>query len=717
MSKKYNKASKKRSSTQSLKSSSKSEKNQVPHDDRPTSRNIWAWIAGGVALVGLIGLLIATLGGCKAPANPDEGVNATATATAKGFAYGEGAIATTGEVPDTDGDGDLPKSTTTATDQPQAVNPDMPEDTAARNNMYTSAPPMTIDTSKVYRATFVTSKGDIVVELFANKAPNTVNNFVFLAQAGFYDNTTFHRVLEGFMAQGGDPTGTGMGGPGYEFADEFSADLKHDGPGVLSMANAGPGTNGSQFFITFDATPWLDGMHTVFGKVVGGMDVLLSLSLRDPSAATTPGDLIETIRIEEVAESVLPTPTPIVYTQPGQAPMPKEPAQRNGMYTSPPAMVIDPMVKYYATFKTSKGDIVIELFADKAPNTVNNFVFLAREGFYDNTMFHRVIEDFMAQGGDPSGTGRGGPGYQFADEFSADLKHDGPGVLSMANSGPGTNGSQFFITFVATPWLDGMHTVFGKVVEGLDVLLSISLRDPDAATTPGDTLKTIVIGEGEPAGAGATPEAAKDEAPSVATTADSTSLVQAYGDLESTPYDGGTADAAYPGPSTGVRWLPALGAEDAPVTVIEFSEIGCGHCRTFNQNDMSKLLDDYVATGKVRYVGYYMAWNNPEWTASKDYLEAAMCAAEQGLYFQFEHAVFKNGATDLDMSAKEIELDMDGFRACREDDRYQAAVLDAIAYAEKSWQITGTPTFYVNDQKIVGATNLTSAIDTALAAR
>jgi cyclophilin family peptidyl-prolyl cis-trans isomerase len=186
---------------------------------------------------------------------------------------------------------------------------------------------------------------------------------------------------------------------------------------------------------------------------------------------------------------------PIEFTEQGAIPMPKNPADRNNMYTAPPAMIIDPAKKYTATIVTEKGDIVAELYADKVPNTVNNFVFLAREGFYDNTTFHRVIADFMAQAGDPTGTGRGGPGYRFADEFDATLKHDGPGVLSMANAGANTNGSQFFITFVATPWLDGRHAVFGKVVEGLDVLLSISIRDPQTATTPGDLIKTIRIEE------------------------------------------------------------------------------------------------------------------------------------------------------------------------------------------------------------------------------
>jgi cyclophilin family peptidyl-prolyl cis-trans isomerase len=166
-------------------------------------------------------------------------------------------------------------------------------------------------------------------------------------------------------------------------------------------------------------------------------------------------------------------------------------------YDAPPPMVIDPAKKYTATISTDAGDIVIDLFADRAPATVNNFVFLARDGYYDGVTFHRVIRDFMAQGGDPTGTGRGGPGYQFADEFDPALRHDGPGVLSMANAGPGTNGSQFFITFRATPHLDGKHTVFGKVSGGLDVVMAIPERDPQRAREPGLAMNSVTIAEAE----------------------------------------------------------------------------------------------------------------------------------------------------------------------------------------------------------------------------
>lgn len=164
-------------------------------------------------------------------------------------------------------------------------------------------------------------------------------------------------------------------------------------------------------------------------------------------------------------------------------------------WSTPPAMSIDPKKTYTATFVTDKGEIVVQLFANKTPKTVNNFVFLARQGFYDNTIFHRVIANFMAQGGDPTGTGRGGPGYKFADEFHPALKHDKPGILSMANAGPGTNGSQFFITHVPTPWLDNKHSVFGQVIGGMDVLMAIAPRDPMNVNAPAVTLRTVQIYE------------------------------------------------------------------------------------------------------------------------------------------------------------------------------------------------------------------------------
>ncbi len=163
-----------------------------------------------------------------------------------------------------------------------------------------AAPAMQIDVSKSYTATLHTVKGDIVIELLPQAAPVTVNNFVFLARQHYYDGVTFHRVLPGFMAQGGDPTGTGSGGPGYFIPNEDS-DLTFDGPGVVAMANSGRDRNGSQFFITYAAQPSLDGGYTIFGLVTGGMDVVQSITPRDPSKTPNapPGDKINSITIEE----------------------------------------------------------------------------------------------------------------------------------------------------------------------------------------------------------------------------------------------------------------------------------------------------------------------------------------------------------------------------------------------------------------------------------
>ena len=162
-------------------------------------------------------------------------------------------------------------------------------------------------------------------------------------------------------------------------------------------------------------------------------------------------------------------------------------------WSTPPTLAIDPKKTYQAVLHTDKGDITVQLHADKVPQTVNNFVFLAQQGFYDGTVFHRVIADFMAQGGDPTGTGRGGAGYRFKDEFHSSLRHDKPGVLSMANAGPDTNGSQFFITHVPTAWLDKKHSVFGQVTDGMDVLLSIPPRDPQRLNSPAVKLNSVEI--------------------------------------------------------------------------------------------------------------------------------------------------------------------------------------------------------------------------------
>jgi cyclophilin family peptidyl-prolyl cis-trans isomerase len=165
-------------------------------------------------------------------------------------------------------------------------------------------------------------------------------------------------------------------------------------------------------------------------------------------------------------------------------------------YSAPPPMTLDLSKQYFATVRMAKGGVfVIQLYPEKAPVTVNNFVFLAREGFYNGTTFHRVLPDFMAQGGDPAGTGGGGPGYEFKNEDS-DLTFDKAGVVAMANAGRDTNGSQFFITFGPQEYLNGDYTIFGQVVEGMDVVSNIRLRDPQQSPDfEGDQIESITIEE------------------------------------------------------------------------------------------------------------------------------------------------------------------------------------------------------------------------------
>lgn len=168
----------------------------------------------------------------------------------------------------------------------------------------------------------------------------------------------------------------------------------------------------------------------------------------------------------------------------------EDPASRD--FTQP-EQVLEPGVDYRAVLCTTAGPVYVDLFEEYTPITVNNFVFLAEQGYYNNTSFHRVIEQFMAQGGDPTATGSGGPGYEFTDEFVGLLHFDQPGLLAMANSGANTNGSQFFITTVPTPHLDYKHTIFGEVLEGQENVTAIEIRDPASATTPGTLLETVVI--------------------------------------------------------------------------------------------------------------------------------------------------------------------------------------------------------------------------------
>ncbi len=352
------------------------------------------------------------------------------------------------------------------------------------SKQWTEAPAMTIDPNKLYFATFKTAKGDIKVELFAKSAPKTVNNFIFLAKEGFYDNTTFHRVIQDFMAQGGDPTGTGTGGPGYQFEDEIDVSKQFDEAGYLAMANAGANTNGSQFFITTAPTPWLNGAHTIFGKVVAGMDVLKSLSLRDPQQnPTTPGDALNTVEISEGDTSLLPpptaTPTPYPPVMQDGRPLAKlEVAKREKLYNAPPALLIDKTKKYSATVKTTKGDIEVTLFADTAPQSVNSFVLLAKLGYYDDFPINFTQPGAFVLSGSPAGQPSSDIGYSLPLEPSTTVTHT-LGVMGLyyLRDKQGSSGSQFYFALGDLPEFDGQFSVIGKISKGVEVATALTMED------------------------------------------------------------------------------------------------------------------------------------------------------------------------------------------------------------------------------------------------
>ena len=216
--------------------------------------------------------------------------------------------------------------------------------------------------------------------------------------------------------------------------------------------------------------------------------ILVALNLGNtPQAADTGAVTME----------ITPEPMPAEDTTAPAAEPAAEPAATGKQYASAPPMTIDPAKNYTATIKTPRGDIVVKLRPDLAPETVNSFVFLSRDGFYDGVTFHRVLQDFMAQGGDPTGTGMGGPGYTVKGEFTTAVSFDKPGYLAMARPGNDVNGngSQFFITPAPATFLDGQYTIFGEVVSGQDLVNGIPLRDPETATTPGEAMQTITISE------------------------------------------------------------------------------------------------------------------------------------------------------------------------------------------------------------------------------
>ena len=353
---------------------------------------------------------------------------------------------------------------------------------AGEELQWASPPELTLDLEKVYIATLITEKGDVTVELFSQGAPITVNNFVFLAEQGFYDETTFHRVLPGFMAQGGDPTGTGSGGPGYQFEDEIIHGVTFNQEGLLAMANGGPGTNGSQFFITYGATPHLNGLHTIFGKVIEGMDVVNALTPRDPAEAPDfPGDRLIRVEIDVVEHSQLPTPTPmsdaVIPVPEDGRPLAEIPfSEREDLFNGMPEMVIDLDKEYTATIETSKGEISVELESLSAPVSVNNFIVLAELGYWDGFPISNAQPGSYFVTGSPEGQPNSDIGYTLPSENGNPATAGALGYWFRSDV-LASSGSQIFIALDDLPGMEEFFTIFGYVTDGFEVAEALTVED------------------------------------------------------------------------------------------------------------------------------------------------------------------------------------------------------------------------------------------------
>lgn len=373
---------------------------------------------------------------------------------------------------------------------------DMPSEPRDRNGLFSEPPPRVLDATRIYYAVLRTARGDVTVQLFADRTPVTVNNFVYLALTGYFDGTTFHRVIADFMAQGGDPTGTGTGGPGYNFQDEFVPNLNFDRPGLLAMANAGPGTNGSQFFLTFAPTTHLNQRHTIFGEVIDGMDAVRALALRDPQRAAAPGDALREVIIYAHTESVLPAPAPTPTPTPAPTPYAPhqalteddarplaalEPAQRIGRFNTPPARIIDADRAHTAVVETSEGALTFALRTQAVPDGVNNFVVLARLGYFDGVRVLPAQEGRFSLFGILDGTRNGVVGYSLPAALGYEGEEAGPGLLAYLPDWDDPTrvlGGALFVTHESeAPESLARFHVIGTLTAGHEVLARLRGRD------------------------------------------------------------------------------------------------------------------------------------------------------------------------------------------------------------------------------------------------
>lgn len=363
----------------------------------------------------------------------------------------------------------------------------------------TGPPEVSFPKSGQYLWQLDTNMGSMTFRLFHETAPKHVASTIWLTRMGFYDGLTFHRIIPGFMAQGGCPLGNGRGGPGYQLEGEFDPQVKHAKAGMLSMANAGPGTDGSQFFITFGPTPHLDGeKHTLFGEVVEGEKIVMSLATRGS-------------RDGQVSEPVVIKSANIVSGEvpPGEVPIAGEPLEAirgfikqaiaNGdidkakqgwkeKLPEPPLLDFSGDKTYIFEVETTGGGFRFRLLPGTAPKNVGALMYLSELGYYNDLTFHRVVKNFIAQAGCPAGTGRGNPGFAMPLEADPEVRHGARGSLGFAESGKDGFGGQFFITFRAARHLDGKYPVLGQMEKGqatLRALQQVASRDG----TPKDVIR------------------------------------------------------------------------------------------------------------------------------------------------------------------------------------------------------------------------------------
>jgi len=361
----------------------------------------------------------------------------------------------------------------------------LPTKTLLQSYMSWAEPPkMTIDTKKIYIVDMKTEKGNVVIQLFADKAPKNVNNFIFLINQKYYNGLSFHRVVSDFIAQAGKPPVARLYGPGYSIKDEHDTSLRFDAPGVVAMAWWGnsPDSNGSQFFITYKKMHWYNDKYTIIGKVVEGMDVIKNLTrVNDRENYDYGGDTILEMTSRTSETSLLPAPGPQTETRipvlVDGRPLAKMTIQeKEYLYDAPPAMVIDKTKVYKAKISTEKGTITADLFPQDAPQSVNNFFVLANIGYYDNTTVGAVLRDRYILVGSPSGTLESDAGYSIPEEPKRQIRLGAIGFWFYAKMDRSSSGSNIFIMLTDDPHIQA-DSVFGMTTSGLDVVKKMQPKD------------------------------------------------------------------------------------------------------------------------------------------------------------------------------------------------------------------------------------------------